>query len=152
MRAFQTGILLLIGCLAFVATSTPVVAGTAESEFEALLIWGTNGKAPTNATLNPVDPKVKRKLDKMPFKWKQYYEVHRVPFKVQQGKSRKVSMSKVCDIVVLAKDSETIDLELIGEGKSVGHVSQKLPKGELLVVGGDAENYTSWFVVLRRVE
>lgn len=151
-RAFHTGILLLFGCLAFTSTATTAVAGTAVSDFEAMLIWGTNGKGPTNVTLNPVEPEVQRKLDKMPFKWKRYYEVHRESFQVQQGKSRKVTMSKVCEIVVQAKPSEMIELQLIGEGKQVGHISQKLPKGELLVVGGDAENYTSWFVVLRRVK
>jgi hypothetical protein len=34
----------------------------------------------------------------------------------------------------------------------VNTVTQALPKGELLIVGGDAENDTAWFVVIRQAE
>ena len=150
MRAFHKRILLVFGWLAFSAAVAQ--AGTAVAKFEAILIWGTNGSAPTNSALSSVEPEVLRKLKTLPFKWSQYYEVHRETFEVDQGKQRKVTMSKDCVIVVGAADSETVEVELHGKGKRVGQITQKLPKRELLVVGGDAEDTTSWFVVLRRVE
>ena len=145
-------VLLLFGLLGFMALGSGAAAGPSESKLEGLLIWGTDGTAPSEANLKPVEPDVLRKLRATPFKWKRYFEVHREEFGIQEGQDSKVRMSKDCEIVVRAVDAKTIELKLYGEGKLVGQITQRLPKRELLVVGGDAENFTSWFVVLRRVE
>ena len=45
-----------------------------------------------------------------------------------------------------------VKFQLIGKGKLANTVTQALPKGQLFVTGGDAENSTAWFVVLKQVE
>ena len=59
-------------------------------------------------------------------------------------------MSDQCEIVVKPIEHQKVELSLRGQGKRVGKVTQKLPPNDMLVVGGNAENFTAWFVVLRR--
>ena len=121
--------------------------------FEATLVWGTNDPKPDDPKLKPVPPRVAQKLSKLPFKWKHYYAVGECrKFSVPKGKHKKVRMSDECEIVVKTIDRDKVELSLRGQGELVGKVTQKLPKGHLLVTGGQAENMTAWFVVLRRQE
>ena len=41
-----------------------------------------------------------------------------------------------------------LEVTLIGKGKEVVKRKQSLPKGEMLVLGGNAPNSTAWLVVL----
>jgi hypothetical protein len=122
------------------------------AKLEAILIWGTNDPAPNDPALKPVDPRTARKLGKLPFKWKSYYEVKRVAFEVAPGKRRRVTLSEECEILVRTVEGDTVELALRGKGKPVGKVTQSLPLGQDLVTGGNAENLSAWFVVLRRTE
>jgi hypothetical protein len=45
-----------------------------------------------------------------------------------------------------------VEVSLVGKGKDVAKRTQKLPKGETLVLGGNAPNATAWLVVLKRLE
>lgn len=141
--------IVMIGSLLLAA---PACAGDKVLELEALLIWGTNDPRPQDKKIKPVEEAVGKKLEKMPFKWKYYYEVTRRPCLVEPGKKQKVRMSRKCEISVRKVDEDKIEFTLIGQGKKVGRVTQELPQGEILVVGGNAENFTSWFVVLRHAK
>jgi hypothetical protein len=140
---------LVLAC--FVCTSQ-AQAGEQGMTFQATLVWGTNDPEPQDASLKPVPPAVARKLGKLPFKWTHYYAVECQEFSVAEGQRKKVRMSKDCEILVKAIDSEKVELALRGEGQPVGKVTQKLCEGQMLVTGGNAENFTAWFVVLRRAE
>jgi hypothetical protein len=121
-------------------------------KLEASLIWGTNDEPSGNPDVKPVEPKVEKKLKKLPFKWKNYFEVKRTQLTVPRGEAVKVAMSKDCEIQVRNLGDDTVELSLIGKGTQVSKIKQALPKGELLVTGGNAENFTAWFVVLRQIE
>lgn len=127
-------------------------AGEKGQSFQATLVWGTNDPQPANSNLKPVPPVVARKLSKLPFKWKYYYAVECKEFSMEKGDHRNVRMSPECEIDVKAIDDQTVELALRGKGKPVGKVRQKLCGDHLLVTGGDAENFTAWFVVLRRLD
>lgn len=140
--------LLFLTCLlAFVA---PSIAAPVDLKLEAILIWGTNEPHPGDPKLKPVDADLEKKLKKSPFKWKYYFEVNREKFSVSESNKKKVEMSKQCEIQVENLGKSLVGVELFGKGKSAGKVKQRLPKEEILVIGGNAENTTSWFVVLRQ--
>lgn len=141
----------LVGALAFLL---PLVAtaGTNEVTLEAKLIWGTNEAKSPNPKHKPVAPELAEKLKNSPFKWENYFEVNSERFDLAAGKEKTVAMSKTCEIRIKNLGDCQIELRLIGKGKQVSKITQALPKGELLVTGGNAENSTAWFVVLRRVE
>jgi hypothetical protein len=124
----------------------------ADMKLEAQLVWGTTNSISPNPRHRAVDPDVEKRLKKLPFKWEHYFEVSRKRFSVPDGEEREIEMSKDCSIKVKNAGESKVQLNLYGKGKSVGKIGQVLPKGELLVTGGNAENLTAWFVVLKQVE
>ena len=124
---------------------------TPTSNFEAQLIWGTNEKQ-SDPKLKPADPKLVEKLQKSPFKWNYYFEMHKVNIKLKLNEEKTVTMSRNCVISVTSLKEDQVKFQLIGKGKLANTVTQELPAGRLSIVGGDAENSTAWFVVLKRVE
>lgn len=145
----------LLTCLFLGSNFLTGAASTAMAEdlkLEAHLIWGTDLEKSPNPEHKPVSPGIRAKLCKLPIKWKNYFEVKRKEFKVAEGETETVKLSKECEIKVKNVDGKSIELEVIGKGVTVGKIVQCLEKGKCLVTGGDAENLTSWFVFLRQAE
>lgn len=141
---------LALGILLTTGFGARIHAG--EVKLEAQLIWGTNDEKSPNPKHKSVEPNVAKKLKKLPFKWQHYFEVNRKPFAVEQGETKKVVLSKDCEIKVRNVGNNMLELQIFGKGECVGKISQALPKDELLVTGGNAANFTAWFVVLRQTE
>lgn len=142
--------LLLATALLFPA-SVRAASDTRTVNIEAQLVWGTNGPKP-DSKLRLVGPKMSERLKSSPFKWDHYYEVNRQTNAVKFNQEKTVIMSKNCQIVITNLGDSQIKLQLIGKGELVNTVTQSLPKGELLVVGGNAENSTAWFVIIRQAD
>lgn len=146
---------LICVCVLFVAgllfSTGSAHAETGDANFEALLVWGTNDSK-TDSKLKAADPKLAEKLRGSPFKWDHYFEMHREVFKLRLNEEKTLSMSRNCVISVTNLKDDQIKFQLFGKGKLANTVMQSLPKGQLLVTGGDAENSTAWFVVLRQIE
>ena len=147
---------LIRACLLFLAAALlfPVVSAHAapgDATFEAQLIWGTNEKQ-SDPKLKPADPKLVSKLKNSPFKWNYYFEMRREVLKLKLNEEKTVTMSRNCVISVTNLKDEQVKFQLFGKGQLANTVTQGLPKDQLLVTGGDAENSTAWFVVLKRVD
>jgi hypothetical protein len=130
--------------------AAPAPHAVPEMKFKAVLLWGTNGEKPEGATdLREVDPSCKQKLEKLPFKWKDYYQVgEQHGFAVKPGgPKQRVKLSDKCEIEVEHKDG--LNVELYGEGKSVQKVKHAMPLTEWLVVGGNDKGMNAWFVVVK---
>jgi hypothetical protein len=140
------------GVLALLALGAMPSARAAELKLEAQLIWGTNDKSSPDPAHKPVGTNTQQRLKSLPFKWANYFEVNRQKFSVVEGGTNRVTMSKECEIRVKNLGNNTVEVVLLGKGKSVGCIKQVLPKGELLVTGGNAENLTAWFVVLKQTD
>jgi hypothetical protein len=127
-------------------------AVAAPVKLEAQLIWGTNEPQPHDSKIKPVEDSLSKKLKESPFKWQNYYEVSRKQISVALNESKKESMSKQCELTVKNLGNDKIEVQLFGKSKLVEKRTQPLPKGKLLLIGGNAENTTSWFVVLRQAD
>lgn len=146
--------LICASLLIMTALFLPVgVARAADTmQIEAQLIWGTN-EAKTDSKLKPVGPKLSDKLKhSLPFKWDHYYECNRMTFPVKLNQEISKTMSKRCEIGITYIGESQIRFKLFGHGQLVSDLTQALPKGELLITGGEAENSTAWFVVLRQAD
>jgi hypothetical protein len=143
--------LFVVSTLLFPISVAHAASDTRTLDIEAQLVWGTNGtNAP--AKLRLVGPRMSERLKHSPFKWDHYYEMNRQTIKVKFNETKPITMSKHCEIKITNLGDSQIKLDLFGKGQLVNTVTQALPKGELLVVGGDAENSTAWFVILRQAE
>lgn len=139
-----------VAALALLLVAPPTWA--ADLKLEAQLIWGTNDTKSPDPTHKAVDPDTQKKLKSLPFKWASYFEVNRQRFAVSGNATKKLSMSKECEILVRNCGTGSVEVTLFGKGERVGKITQALPKGELLVTGGNAANFTAWFVVLRQTD
>lgn len=142
---------LVAAALLFPTSVVCAAADTSTLNIESQLVWGTNNPKP-DTKLKPVGPKMSARLKSSPFKWDHYFEVNRQTNKVKFGEEVRITMSKNCEIRVTNAGDSQLRCKLFGHGVLVSDVTQALPKGELLVIGGDAENSTAWFVILRQAD
>ena len=143
-----------LGCLALVflflgALEARIQAG--ELKLEAILVWGTNDEKSPDPKHKPVGPNLEKKLKAL-CKWQYYFEVNRKQFAVSQNETKKIPMSKDCEISVRNAGNNSVELQLIGKGVCVSKTTRALPKGETLVTGGNAPNTTAWFIALRQTD
>jgi hypothetical protein len=121
-------------------------------KFEAQLVWGANEANGPHSQHKPVDEEVKKELQKLPLKWTNYFQINCQKLCVPAGGTNKVALSTHCQLEVRHSGGANVGVTLIGKGKEVMKRSQSLPKGEMLVLGGNAPGATSWLVILRRIE
>jgi hypothetical protein len=135
--------------LACFAMATP---GSELMRLEAQLLWGTNDAKSPDPKHKPVDAEIQSKLKGLPLKWSHYFEVNRQDFKVPAQGTNTVALSEKCKLQVKNHGNGTVEVSLIGKGEHVAKRTQALPKGEVLVLGGNAPNSTAWLVVVKRLE
>jgi hypothetical protein len=134
-------------------TVAAVGAQAAEMKLQAFLLWGTDdSKPPEGKAYQPVNADIRQKLKDLPLKWTNWFEVKRVECEVAEGASKEVTVSDKCQLNVSKLAGSELEVTLIGKGKEVVKRKQSLPKGEMLVLGGNAPNATAWLVVLKRIE
>lgn len=138
---------LLIGLI----SALPASAG--EMKLQSQLVWGTDeAKPPEGKDYKPVEPAIQQKLKDLPLKWKNYFEVRHTNFSVLPTVAKKVPLSDKCELNVLSQNNEVMEVVLFGKGKEVVRRTQALPKGEILVLGGNAPNASAWLVIVKRVD
>ena len=142
---FSTALVLLAGA--------GLRAQAADMKLQAFLLWGTDdSRPPAGKAYQPVNPDIRQKLKDLPLKWTNWFEVKRVDFGVPPGAAKEVAMSDKCQVNVRKLEGAEVEVSLIGKGKEVAKQKQALPKGGVLVLGGNAPNSTAWLVVLKRLE
>jgi len=143
---------LLVAGLLSILLSSAQPASAGDYRIEAQLIWGTTNAVSPNAHHKPVGPAVDQKLKKLPLKWSNYFTVTNKVITLAPATKKQEALSPKCYIEVKDVGKSKFEVALFGKGKEVFRHTQALPKGELLLLGGDAPNATCWLVALRRVE
>ena len=147
-----TGLLWFSTALALL-TGGELRTQAAGMKFQAFLVWGTDdSKPPEGKAYKPVTAEIKQKLKELPLKWANWFEVNRKDFAVPQDTTKEMPMSEKCQVKVRNINGHEVEVSLIGKGKEVVKRKQSLPKGEMLVLGGNAPNSTAWLVVLKRID
>ncbi|MCU0782873.1 MAG: hypothetical protein MUF81_02260 [Verrucomicrobia bacterium] len=149
-RAFRRGWFAL-AFLLLILTGGGARAG--DLKLEAQLVWGTNDEKSPDPKLKPVEADVRKKLADLPLKWSHYFEVNRERFDVAKGAMTKAALNQKCAVEVKSLDGRKVEVVWFGKkGEVVGRQTQPLAKGEMLVLGGNAPNATSWLLILKRLE
>ncbi len=125
-------------------------AGGDSMQIQAILVWATNEETPNDKKLKEVDPELAKRFRHTPYKWKYYFEVERKEIGLTEKASSRLPMSEHCALEIRNLGDERVEVKLIGEGKPVSRHLEYLPKGQTVVLGGDAKNDTAWFIVLRQ--
>ena len=138
-------------CSLIVLVLTALSAPAAPMKIEVQLIWGTTNQVSPNAEHKAIGPELKKKLQDLPLKWTNYFEVKRMDVDVPAAGVATVPLSEKCRLEIKDKGHSNIQVVLFGKGEKVINRTQALPKGETLILGGNAPGATSWFAVLRRL-
>jgi hypothetical protein len=141
----------LLGPL-LVLMSVLAVAYAAERQMEARLVWGTDDDSCKDPKVKPLDGALAKKLKNLPLKFKNYFEVNRKVFTINDKDYTKVEMSKLCYVEVKDKGDSRVKIKLYGEGKLVSQMDNPLPKGETLALAGSAKDGGAWLVIVQPVE
>ncbi|HSU53490.1 MAG TPA: hypothetical protein VLT36_05490 [Candidatus Dormibacteraeota bacterium] len=134
------------------AASEQAARSAGAMKFQIQLIWGTNDPKSPDDKHKPVDAEVGKKLKALPLKWANYFLVNKKSLEVAPGGEKKEPISEKCAVEVQDKGKSTFEISLFGKGERVVKRSQTLHVGEMLVLGGNAPNETSWLVVVKRIE
>ncbi len=139
------------GLLSFLlCPAQPALAG--DYRIEAQLIWGTTNIVSPNSRHQPVQPAVDKKLKQLPLKWSNYFMVTNKVITLAPATRKREALSPKCEIEVKDAGKSKFEVALFGKGTEVFRHTQALPKGEFLVLGGNAPNATCWLVALKRIE
>jgi hypothetical protein len=127
-------------------------AQTAGLKLQIQLVWGTTDDHSPNPKHKPVQADVQAKLKGLPLKWTHYFEVNRQDLELPPSSANRVPLSEKCAIEVRRVGESNLEVTLFGKGKETLKRTQALPRGEMLVLGGNAPNSTGWLVVLKRTD
>jgi len=127
-------------------------AETTGSKFEVQLLWATDDNTSSKPKHKPVGPDLKKRLNQLPLKWTNYFEETRKVVLVRQHGAEKTNLSGSCDIEIRDLGGSRVEVTHFGKGKKVGERAQDLPRGDILVLGGNAPGATSWLVVVKRID
>lgn len=142
----------------------------AEQAFKAQLVWATDRETPKEADANQADdadaerakrkgrrfkevePRLCEKLRKV-FKWKHYYEISQQTFEAPASSSKRVKISRKCELDVRKTGDGELIMKLFGEGKHVRTIRQPvkpLLNGEYSIIAGDDKSSygDAWLVVI----
>ena len=119
----------------------------ADMKLEARLVWGTNDEK-GGPKCKPVDAELAAKLHGM-FKWKNYFEITNQIASIPLNQSRDLKMSDECTLEIRNLGAARVEVKCIGRGKEVVTGAHTLDAHGWLVLGGNADNNTAWFIGLR---
>src|SRR5882724_406769 len=81
-------------------TTVAARADAGDMKLEVQLIWATNDKADPNPKHKPIAPEIREKLNQLPLKWANYFEVNKVTLDIPKGESRKAKLSDKCEVEI----------------------------------------------------
>jgi len=139
-----SAVCLLTALFLFNATAS---AAEKARKYKVQLVWGTNEDKSPDKNHKLLKGEAAEKLAKH-FKWKNYFLITEKTL----VNADKTSLSEHCELQIKPAGHSAVEVELWGKGKSVIKKSQSLPKGESLILGGDAEGDNSWFVIINEVQ
>lgn len=122
-----------------------------ELKLQAQLVWATDDpKPPEGKNYKAVEPEIRKQLKAL--KWRNYFEVKRIDFTLAPVATKKIALSDKCELDVKNNGNSNLEVTLFGRGKEAARQKQALPKGEILVLAGNAPNETAWLVIVKRIE
>src|SRR5262245_41707082 len=127
-------------------------AQAGEMKLEVQLVWAASTNRSPDPNHKEVSPEVKSKLQSLPLKWNNFFLVKSEKMSVPTEQTKKVPLSEKCAIEIKNLDNKSVEVNLFGKGQKVVERTQALPKDEILVLGGNAPNATSWLVVIKRTQ
>ena len=137
----------LVAALLFVSGGY-VTAQADPITVQARLVLGTSkeekGKMEVSAA-------IKKKLARV-FKWKHYYELNSKRLNIVDAATKSAKLSRAASIKVTNRKNGKVAVSLFSKGKMLVQKTQNLKPGNHMVLAGNTESDSAWFIVLSKVK
>jgi hypothetical protein len=124
-----------------------VAASAADMKLEARLVRGANDEK-DGLNCKPMNAELAAKLQGT-FKWKYYFEITNQCASIPINKSRDLKMSEQYTLRIKNLGGSRVEISCMGDGKQRCKGAYTLTPPKWLVLGGNSENDTAWFIGLR---
>ena len=135
----------LVAALLFVSGGY-VTAQAAPITVQARLVLGTSKEEKGKME---VPAAIKKKLARV-FKWKHYYELNSEQMNIADAATKSAKLSRAAQIKVTNKKNNKVAVALFCKGKMLVQKNQNLKPGSHMVLAGNTESDSAWFIVLTK--
>ncbi|MBC8244799.1 MAG: hypothetical protein H8E20_10440 [Verrucomicrobia bacterium] len=123
------------------------IAAQADSiSVQARLVLGTSKEQKDRMEASAA---IKKKLAQV-FKWKHYYELHSKRMTIADASTKSAKLSRAASIKVTNKKNGKVAVSLFSKGKMLVQKTQNLKPGSHMVLAGNTESDSAWFIVLSK--
>jgi len=123
-------------------------AGDSAITYYVQLVRGTDSDQPPQDGSGKIGRKLSEKLC-CPFKWKNYWEICQRQVQVQPGRTLKVDLSNHRGVEIDLSKPGQRTVAAFQNGKLLTRTRVPMSEG-MTVVGGDRDEQSAWFIVVRR--
>ena len=121
-----------------------------ELKLQVQLVWATDEKSPDPLHKELADGLAKKFAST--YRWKKYFEVNNQSLSVPINTAKKTTLSPHCAVELKYLGASKVEVTLEGKGKKLVKVCDVIKPTEPLIIAGDGENSTAWFVVISLVK
>jgi len=128
------------------AASAHVAAQADSISVQARLVLGTSKEQKDQMEASAA---IKRKLARV-FKWKHYYELNSKQMNIADTATKSAKLSRAAQIKVTNRKNGRVAVTLFSKGKMLVQKTQNLKPGSHMVLAGNTESDSAWFIVLSK--
>ena len=128
------------------AASAHVAAQADSISVQARLVLGTSKEQKDKMEASGG---IKRKLARV-FKWKHYYELNSKQMNIADTATKSAKLSRAAQIKVTNRKNGRVSVTLFSKGKMLVQKTQNLKPGSHMVLAGNTESDSAWFIVLSK--
>ena len=134
----------VMGVTLLIAASGHIAVQAEPVTLQARLVLGTSKEQKDQME---VSGGIKRKLARV-FKWKHYYELNSKRMNIADAATKSANLSRAASIKVTNRKNGRVSVTLFSKGKMLVQKTQNLKPGSHMVLAGNTESDSSWFIVL----
>ena len=131
--------------------STAAQSNAPEMKLQVQLVWATDDVKSPDASHKALAGGLAKKFAST-YRWKNYFEVNSQNLSVPVNASKKTALSSHCAVDVKYLGGSKVEVTFEGQGKKLVKMSDIIKPTEPLIIAGDAQNSTAWFVVISLVK
>ena len=144
----------LLALLAAVAAglfSTTAQSNVPELKLQVQLVWATDDEKSPDPLHKELTGGLAKKFAST-YRWKKYFEVNNQNLSIPTNATKKTTLSPHCAVEVKYLGGSKVEVTFEGKGKKLVKVCDVIKPTEPLIIAGDAQNSTAWFVVISLVK
>lgn len=131
--------------------STAAQSNAPELKLQVQLVWATDDVKSPDANHKELTGGLAKRFAST-YRWKNYFEVNNQSLNIPTNTSKKATLSPHCAVDVKFLGGSKVEVTFEGKGKKLVKVCDAIKPTEPLIIAGDAQNSTAWFVVISLVK